>query len=161
MTQLRIGDAERDSAVERLGEHFAAGRLTKDEFDERATQATQARYDSDLRPLFADLPGPNTRAAVTMVEGGQRLSFGDARAWIPRGRAGTSPWPSPSPFNLMLLVPLLLLAMAVGSFVLFATPWLLIPLIWIAMASHGTRQHRRRRHNRYPQRHPHWGAHRS
>jgi dihydropyrimidinase len=30
--QLRIGDAERDSAATALGEHYAAGRLTKEEF---------------------------------------------------------------------------------------------------------------------------------
>ena len=55
---VRIGDAERDSAVSALGDHFAAGRLTREEFDERIDKAMQARFQSDLQPLFADLPGP-------------------------------------------------------------------------------------------------------
>jgi hypothetical protein len=55
---VRIGDVERDSAVSALGDHFAAGRLTREEFDERIDKAMQARFQSDLQPLFADLPGP-------------------------------------------------------------------------------------------------------
>lgn len=54
--QVRIGDAERESAVNALGEHYAAGRLTKDEFDERAGLAWSARTSGEIVPLFADLP---------------------------------------------------------------------------------------------------------
>jgi hypothetical protein len=56
---LRIGDAERDEACRALGEHFAAGRLTRAEFDERTTAAWAARTRADLGPLFADLPAPH------------------------------------------------------------------------------------------------------
>jgi hypothetical protein len=56
---LRIGDAERDEACRALGEHFAAGRLTRAEFDERTTTAWAARTRAELRPLFADLPAPH------------------------------------------------------------------------------------------------------
>ena len=55
-SQVRIGDAERASAVSALGDHFAAGRLTKEEFDERADHAWSARTSGDLAPLFTDLP---------------------------------------------------------------------------------------------------------
>ena len=54
----RIGDAERDRAVELLREHMAAGRLTTEEFDERLGAALTARTSLDLDPLFTDLPGP-------------------------------------------------------------------------------------------------------
>jgi hypothetical protein len=54
--QVRIGDAERESAVTALGEHYAAGRLTKEEFDERSGVAWSARTSGDLAPLFTDLP---------------------------------------------------------------------------------------------------------
>jgi uncharacterized protein DUF1707 len=54
--ELRIGDQERDAAVTALGEHYVAGRLTKDEYDERSAVAWQARTNSDLAPLFSDLP---------------------------------------------------------------------------------------------------------
>ena len=68
--ELRIGDRERDAAVTALGEHYVAGRLTKDEYDERSAVAWRARTNSDLAPLFVDLPalqlperplGPSTR----------------------------------------------------------------------------------------------------
>jgi hypothetical protein len=55
---LRIGNAEREQAVQALGEHFAQGRLTPEEFDERMTAAYDARTASDLDRLFLDLPRP-------------------------------------------------------------------------------------------------------
>lgn len=54
---LRLSDADRDEALARLGEHFAAGRLDKDEFDERSDAVWTARTGADLAPIFADL-GP-------------------------------------------------------------------------------------------------------
>ena len=54
--QLRIGDAEREGAVAALGEHYAAGRLTLEEYDERTSRAFAARVAADLWPLFRDLP---------------------------------------------------------------------------------------------------------
>ena len=55
-SQVRVGDAERESAVAALGEHFVAGRLTKEELDERADAAWTARTGHDLATLFRDLP---------------------------------------------------------------------------------------------------------
>ena len=52
----RIGDAERDAALEALTEHFVAGRLDQAEFDQRMDAAMRARTAADLVPLFADLP---------------------------------------------------------------------------------------------------------
>jgi hypothetical protein len=60
---LRVSDADRDRAISELSEHFQAGRLTADEFDERSGQALQARTGKELAALFVDLPGD--RAAVT------------------------------------------------------------------------------------------------
>ncbi len=54
--ELRIGDADRDTAVSLLGEHFVAGRLTKDEYDERVEAAWAARTAGNLSVLFRDLP---------------------------------------------------------------------------------------------------------
>lgn len=53
---IRIGDAERDDAVDRLSEHAAAGRLTSEEFSERMGKALEARTRRDLEALFTDLP---------------------------------------------------------------------------------------------------------
>jgi hypothetical protein len=41
--QLRVGDAERDEVTTALHEHFAQGRLTRDELDERLTATLSAR----------------------------------------------------------------------------------------------------------------------
>jgi hypothetical protein len=56
MDMLRISDADRDAAMELLSEHYSLGRLTKDEFDERADAVWSAKTRSDLSPVFADLP---------------------------------------------------------------------------------------------------------
>jgi len=53
---LRVSDGERDQAVAELSEHFQAGRLTQDEFDDRSGRALQARTGGDLDGLFTDLP---------------------------------------------------------------------------------------------------------
>jgi len=65
---LRVSDADRDRAVSELSEHFQAGRLTADEFDERSGQALRARTGSDLATLFDDLP-PSQTAAPAPIAG--------------------------------------------------------------------------------------------
>jgi len=53
--ELRLSDADRDEAIDRLSEHYAAGRLDKDEFDERSDAVWTAKTGADLAPVFADL----------------------------------------------------------------------------------------------------------
>ena len=55
---VRIGDRERDDAAEALGDHFAAGRLSREEYDDRLALVFGARTWADLTPIFGDLPGP-------------------------------------------------------------------------------------------------------
>lgn len=57
---IRVSDAERDLAVAELSEHFQAGRLTHDEFDERSGRALESRTWADLSGLFTDLPHQGT-----------------------------------------------------------------------------------------------------
>jgi hypothetical protein len=52
-----IGDEERERAGARLGEHFARGRLTLDELEQRVARAFDARTSADLRGAFRGLPG--------------------------------------------------------------------------------------------------------
>ena len=54
--QLRVSDAERNAALELLGEHAAAGRLTVDELEDRASRALTAKTRGDLAELTGDLP---------------------------------------------------------------------------------------------------------
>jgi len=55
---VRIGTAEREQAAASLGEHFAAGRLEVDEYDDRVARAYAAKTTADLAVLFSDLPSP-------------------------------------------------------------------------------------------------------
>ncbi|ADB34798.1 protein of unknown function DUF1707 [Kribbella flavida DSM 17836] len=129
---VRIGDAERDQAVASLGDHFVAGRLTQEEFEERSERATRARYTNELTPLFADLPEP---VAVQP----------ELRGWGPgpqQLRAG----PPPAFF---FLLPVLVIGLVVAS-VSFAAPWILWMFFWIALF--GGPVHRRRQHG-YGHRH--------
>ena len=54
--RVRASDADRDEVAARLREEFAAGRLSHDTFLFRMDAAIQARHQSDLVPLLADLP---------------------------------------------------------------------------------------------------------
>lgn len=56
MSELRASDADRERAAAALRDHFAAGRLTQDEFDERLQAVYAAREQGKLRELTADLP---------------------------------------------------------------------------------------------------------
>ncbi|MFC2519946.1 MAG: DUF1707 domain-containing protein, partial [Corynebacterium matruchotii] len=50
----RIGDAERQEAMDALGKHFTAGRLDVTEYDNRLASITNAVMQSDLAPVFAE-----------------------------------------------------------------------------------------------------------
>jgi hypothetical protein len=52
----RVGDAEREVAAEQLREHYAAGRLTIDEFRARLDAAYSATTADGLSRVTADLP---------------------------------------------------------------------------------------------------------
>lgn len=146
--QVRIGDAERDSAAEALSEHYASGRITKPEYDERLEAIWAAKFDADLRPVFADLPGS---------PGAQRASQPVSQPWsAPRqaARRGGPPWPDVARgARLFWLAPVMLVGLAAFVFVaLQFAPWLLFVGFWIFMcggfgrARHGF-GHRRHQHH--------------
>jgi hypothetical protein len=55
---LRASDDDRDTVLQALERHTAAGRLNLDEFDKRSTAALAAVTLDDLAALTADLPEP-------------------------------------------------------------------------------------------------------
>lgn len=57
--QMRVGTTDRTAALDALGEHMAAGRISLAEYDERSAQAGAARTAADLVALFTDLPAPH------------------------------------------------------------------------------------------------------
>lgn len=122
---VRIGDAERDAAVAALGDHFAAGRLTREELDERIDQAMVARFNSDLEPLFDDLPRSVPPPSTA-----------------PRPRPALVRTGPPLP---VLLLPLLLLVLVAVPAVAFHAPWLIWGFFWVAMfTGFWGRRHRHR-----------------
>ena len=56
--RIRASDADRDRVAARLRDHFAEGRLTQEELDERISAALSAKTFGDLRHVMADLPQP-------------------------------------------------------------------------------------------------------
>ncbi|HEY2688252.1 MAG TPA: DUF1707 domain-containing protein [Streptosporangiaceae bacterium] len=56
--RIRISDADRERVTGRLRDHFAEGRLTREELEERVTAALNAKTVGDLRRVMADLPEP-------------------------------------------------------------------------------------------------------
>ena len=121
-TQLRIGDAERDRAVAALGDHFAAGRLTNEEFEQRMEQAIKARFNDDLEPLFVDLP----RTVEPHVEPKPQQHADIPLAWA----------------AMFWLAPLFVITAVVAAVVLSA-PWLVWIFLWMFMIT-GLFRHRRR-----------------
>ena len=66
--EMRVGDRERGETEAWLRTALADGRLTLDEFEERAARCWAARTRADLAELTADLPEPDT-AVVTAAAG--------------------------------------------------------------------------------------------
>ena len=62
--RIRTSDADRERVTARLRDHFAEGRLTREELDERVTAALNARTFGELRRVLADLPEPAPGLAV-------------------------------------------------------------------------------------------------
>ncbi|MBL1074965.1 DUF1707 domain-containing protein [Nocardia sp. 2] len=67
LPDIRIGTAEREDAMKRLSDHFAAGRLSVAEFDERSGVVNAAVTRGDLAQVFTDLPEPVVEKAVPAV----------------------------------------------------------------------------------------------
>ena len=109
-TPLRIGDAERDGAISELGDHFAAGRLTTEEFEQRVDQAIRARFNDDLEPLLVDLP----RTAEPSMESRSDRRPDAHFAWSP----------------VLWFAPLLVVCAVVAAVILSA-PWLVWMFLWV------------------------------
>jgi Domain of unknown function (DUF1707) len=82
---LRVSDADRDRAIAELSEHYQAGRLSTEEFEDRTGRALQARTTADLAALFTDLPrreAPMTGATATSAASTAPAS--PAKSWPAR-----------------------------------------------------------------------------
>ncbi|GAB2566774.1 DUF1707 SHOCT-like domain-containing protein [Nocardia heshunensis] len=119
--EIRIGTAEREDAMKRLSDHFAAGRLSVAEFDDRSGKIAAAMTRGDLEPVFSDLPDP---VADKPVPARRASGFG-------------SQWPE----RVMPVVSILCVIIAIVSHQWWV--FLLIPLAGAALF--GSRDNARRR----------------
>lgn len=96
---LRVGDADREAAAAALREHYAQGRLTLEEFNQRIEAAFAATMRSQLSALTRDLPPVATPAprapvpapGVQRDSGGQRERAGHQHGPRARSRLGLFP----------------------------------------------------------------------
>jgi hypothetical protein len=85
-SNIRVGDAEREVVATQLREHYADGRLTLDELNERLDQAFAAKTRTDLGAVTRDLP-MGTRP-VTGTPAGRVSAWQDATS----GSSGSGSW---------------------------------------------------------------------
>ena len=149
--RIRVSDADREQVTARLREHFAEGRLTREELDERITAALSAKTVGDLRRVMIDLPEP----APVLAGAGP----------LPRARAHGPVYVRRGPRLLPLaLLVLLIAAVAPGTgFVFLALLMGFLLFVLVAgvaglFAAHRFRR-RMRQHWQLTQRHYHsWGS---
>ena len=134
--RIRASDADRDHVTSRLREHFAAGRLTPDELDERITAALGAKTHGELRQLMADLPGP-APAAPRATQG----PYPAAPPWMARRRG-------PRLLPVMLLALLAALLFPGGHWLFFGVFQVLLVFGLLACLSGIFAMRRPHRHHR-------------
>jgi Domain of unknown function (DUF1707) len=137
---IRIGDADRERVTARLREHYAEGRLTQEELDERISATLNAKTFGDLRPILADLPEPGSFGPQPGQPGQLPPSFQQPVYGYRRG-------PRLLPVAVLLLFLVLILpgaGFAFFAFVKFALlAWLILCIAGIFTAARFRRRTRR------------------
>ena len=157
--RLRVSQAERDEVASVLARHYADGRLTLGEYEERVAAALEARTGADLDALLTDLPAPapsphrpadrvppappaGLRPAPGRDERPSRAPGPDARRGVP-ALAGVHL--SPATARALAITAVIVLASVTGMWAL----WLLWPAIALtgggSCARLGGGAHRRER----------------
>jgi Domain of unknown function (DUF1707) len=139
---MRVSDADRDQAIAELSEHYQAGRLTTEEFEDRSGRALQARTTADLADLFTDLP----RRQAPTTTGPTATSTAPANS--------TRAWPARVPVApVTILAIVAVLALLSGH--LFHIAWVPVVAIIVVRLLAGGRD---RRDGRHWDRHGHDGS---
>ena len=94
--RILISDADRSRFADVIGDAFAEGRLTRDEYEERLSTTMAARTVADLVPVLEGLPPAQSAAALaplvgmgTVVPAASTGEMTTQRAWLPP--AGATP----------------------------------------------------------------------
>ena len=86
---MRVGDADRESVAAQLREHYAQGRLTLDELNERLDRAFASRTRTDLNAVTSDLPYTAPSRILPSDRGWQGGGTAQARSY--QGWSGHGP----------------------------------------------------------------------
>ena len=101
--EMRVGNAEREAIAAELREHYASGRLTLEELNERLEAAFAAKTRADLTAVMRDLPSAGSHlppmAGAGAHGGGQQWNAGPhgggagepGSAWSPGGWGNDGP----------------------------------------------------------------------
>jgi Domain of unknown function (DUF1707) len=90
--EIRVGNADREAVAAGLREHYAQGRLTMDEFNQRLDAAFAAATERDLRAVTRDLPPAAVPAApreVAVAGAGRERARRDRAGYRGLGMIGT------------------------------------------------------------------------
>jgi hypothetical protein len=141
---LRVSDADRDRAIAELSEHYQAGRLSTEEFEDRTGRALQARTTADLAALFTDLPrreAPMTGATATSAPGTAPASAAPASA--------AKAWPARVPVAPVTILAVVAVLALLGGH-LFHLAWVPVVAIIVVRLLAGGRDRREARDGRPP-----------
>jgi hypothetical protein len=116
---LRVSDADRQSVADQLSQHFADGRLDQAEFDERLSQAMNAKTYRDLDGLLTDLPATATGGGPGLPPAGGTVT-GRATGSVPQRRI----------MRPLIFIALGIIALSIAS---HAVAWAFGGWVWIAL----------------------------
>jgi hypothetical protein len=128
---MRVSQAERDEVAAALARHYADGRLSLGEYEDRVAAAYEARTGRDFEPLLADLPAPVPATTPTSTPAPAGSGAGARRPWFDRTRL-----PVYLP-RLLAVTGVLILAVGSGWWVL----WLLWPALVLTSPHRVRRRH--------------------
>src|ERR1700759_4794551 len=83
---LRVSDAERQAVADQLSHHFGNGRLDQAEFDERLSQAMNAKPSRDLDGLPPALPSTQASGGAGLPPAGGGGLTSRASGSVPQRR---------------------------------------------------------------------------
>jgi hypothetical protein len=149
--RTRASDADRDETATALREHYAAGRLTEEEFNERLDKAYAAKTLGELDSLMSDLPRSDLSRRAEPSQVSPANAGGPAARFSPGWRAAWTAWLS---FSAVLFVIWLLSGASGSLWFLWPAAVFGIPLFvrWISGTPAPSdlraarREERRRRH---------------
>ena len=117
---LRVSDADRQAMADQLSQHFGDGRLDQAEFDERLSQAMNAKTYRDLDGLLTDLPPTQASGGAGRPPGGGAGLTSRASGSVPQRRMA----------HPILMIAAVVIGLSIAAHV---ATWALGGWLWIAV----------------------------